>query len=96
MTMPYFDLTPRVQVVGRLTHLTSEDPNGVRLARYESQATAGRGDRYNELYLGMNYYLYGHRLKLQTGVTFADMDDVASDGGAYSGIAATTGLRVSW
>jgi phosphate-selective porin OprO/OprP len=96
MMMPYFDLTPRLQVVGRHTHLRSEDPNGVRLARYESQAAPGRGDRYDELYLGVNYYFYGHKLKLQTGVNFADMDDAAGDGGAYSGIASTTGLRVSW
>ena len=32
----------------------------------------------------MNYYFYGHKLKLQTGVQFADMQDRANDGGAYS------------
>ena len=56
----------------------------------------GRGDEYKELYLGANYYFYGHRLKLQTGVQFADMNDRANDGGAYSGVAWTTGLRVGW
>ena len=55
-----------------------------------------RGDRYHELYAGANYYFYGHKLKLQTGVQFADMDDRAGDGGAYSGISWTTGLRVGW
>ena len=38
----------------------------------------------------------GHRLKLQTGVQFADMRDRANDGGAYSGVSWTTGLRVGW
>ena len=55
-----------------------------------------RGDEYNELYLGGNYYFYGHRLKLQTGLQFADMNDSANNGGAYSGVSWTTGLRVGW
>ena len=96
ITMPFFNLTPRFQIVGRHTYLRSQGTNGVRLARYESQVTAGRGDRYNEFYAGVNYYLYGHKLKLQSGVKLGDMNDSAADGGAYSGIASTTGLRVSW
>ncbi len=96
MTMPFVNLTSRLQVVGRHTYLRSRDANGIRIARYESQVTAGRGDRYNGFYAGLNYYFYGHKLKLQSGVQFADMNDSAADGGAYSGIAATTGLRVSW
>ena len=96
MTMPFFNLTSRFQVVGRHTYIRSEDANGVRLARYENQVTDGRGDRYHEFYAGVNYYFYGHKLKLQSGLQFADMNDSAADGGAYSGIALTTGLRVSW
>ena len=96
MTMPFINLTSSLQVVGRHTYLRSRDANGVRLGRYENQAIAGRGDRYNEFYAGVNYYLYGHKLKLQGGVQFADMNDSATDGGAYSGIASTIGLRVSW
>ena len=96
MTMPFFNLTSRFQVVGRHTYVRSQGANGVRLARYENQVTDGRGDRYNEFYAGVNYYFYGHKLKLQSGLQFADMNDSAADGGAYSGIASTTGLRVSW
>lgn len=96
MTMPFFDITPKLQFVGRHTYLKSENPNGVRLARYESQVTGGRGDRYSEFYLGLNYYFYGHKLKLQSGVQFADMDDAANDGGVYSGVSSVSGLRVNW
>lgn len=96
MLMPFVNLTPKLQLVGRHTYLRSERPNGVRLARYENQLTSGRGDRYNELYMGVNYYFYGHKLKLQSGMQFGDMNDSANDGGDYSGVAATTGLRVSW
>jgi hypothetical protein len=44
----------------------------------------------------VNYYFYAHRLKLQSGVQFASMRDRANDGGAYTGTAWTTGLRIGW
>jgi phosphate-selective porin OprO/OprP len=94
--MPFFNFGPELQFVGRYTAISSTDSNGVRLATYESRVVSGRGDRYDELYLGANYYLYGHRLKLQTGLQFADMDDAAGDGGAYAGTSWVTGLRVGW
>ncbi len=94
--MPFLNVTDRLQGVVRYTFIDSDEPNGIRLATYESRVVAGRGDEYNELYLGANYYVYGHRLKLQTGVQFADMNDRANDGGAFSGVSWTTGLRVGW
>ena len=96
MAMPFVNATGKLQFIGRYTFLDSADRNGVRLATYESRLVPGRGDRYNELYLGANYYFYGHKLKLQSGVQFADMNDRANDGGAYSGVSWTTGVRVGW
>lgn len=94
--MPFINATSKLQVVARYTFINSDALNGIRLATYESRVVPGRGDEYNELYLGANYYFYGHKLKLQSGVQIADMNDRADDGGAYSGIAWTTGLRVGW
>jgi phosphate-selective porin OprO/OprP len=96
MLMPSFKLTPALQAVARFTWVASRDPNGVRFARYENQVVSGRGDAYGEVYLGLNWYLYGHKLKLQTGAQYADMRDRAGDGGAYSGWAWTSGLRIAW
>jgi phosphate-selective porin OprO/OprP len=96
VVMPFVDATDKLQFVGRYTFLDSENPNGVRLATYESRVVPGRGDRYNELYLGANYFFYAHQLKVQTGVQWADMKDTAADGGAYSGVSWTTGLRIGW
>jgi phosphate-selective porin OprO/OprP len=96
MVMPFFNLNKDLQLVTRYTYVSSDDPNGVRFGRYESSVVSGRGDRYSEIYLGLNYYLYGHKFKVQTGLQYADMDDVAADGGAYSGWGWTTGLRISW
>ena len=96
MAMPFFNVTDKLQAVGRYTHIDSVNPNGIRLATYESRVVSGRGDKYNELYLGANYYFYGHRLKLQTGLQWADMNDRAHDGGEYAGVSWTTGVRVGW
>jgi phosphate-selective porin OprO/OprP len=96
MLMPFYNITDKFQVVGRYTFLTSENNNGVRLATYEKLVVPGRGDEYNEFYVGLNYYFYKHKLKLQTGVQYAEMHDRANDGGDYSGWAWTTGLRIGW
>lgn len=96
MMMPFYDIGRAAQIVARYTYVHSEGDNGVRFARYENELNVGRGDTYRELYLGANYYWYDHKLKLQSGLQYADMDDRAGDGGAYSGWAWTTGFRISW
>jgi phosphate-selective porin OprO/OprP len=96
MVMPFINITSQLQAVARYSLMTSENPNGIRLVTYESRVVPGRGDRYDELYLGGNYYFYGHKLKLQSGVQIASMDDRAADGGKYSGVSWTTGIRVGW
>lgn len=96
VAMPYVNVTDKFQIVTRYTVLDSRGPNGVQLGTYENRVVTGRGDRYNEGYLGANYYFYGHKLKLQSGVQYADMNDSADDGGEYSGLSWTTGIRVGW
>ena len=96
MLMPYFNATTKLQFVGRYTFVDGDGNNGVSLPTYENRVTSGSGDEYNEGYLGVNYYFYGHRLKLQSGVAFGDMQDQANDRGVYSGISWVTGLRVGW
>ena len=96
MLMPYFNVTDKLQFVGRYTFVDSDGNNGVSLPTYENRVARGSGDKYSEGYLGVNYYFYGHRLKLQSGVEFGEMQDRANDGGAYSGISWVTGLRLGW
>jgi phosphate-selective porin OprO/OprP len=94
--MPFYHFNSYFQVVARYTFLSSFDDNGVRFSRYESRIESGRGDRYNELFFGLNWFLYGHKLKWQTGVKLTKMDDAANDGGDYRGVGWTTGFRMSW
>lgn len=94
--MPSIYVADGVQFVLRYTYIDSDGNNGIRLARYENRIVSGRGDNYNEFYAGLNWYLYGHKMKFQTGVQYAMMDDSANDGGEYKGWGVTTGLRISW
>lgn len=94
--MPFYNFTDKVQGVFRYTHVESDEDNGVRLARYENAIESGRGDSYDEFYVGLNYYICDHNLKVQTGVQYANLDDAANDGGEYDGWGWTTGLRFYW
>ena len=96
VVMPWYNITKQLQLVARYTYMESDDPNGIRLGRYENVMTAGKGDQYQEIYAGLNYYLYGHKLKVQTGFSYTTMDDSANDGGKYDGWSWTTGVRLSF
>jgi phosphate-selective porin OprO and OprP len=94
MLMPYVNATDKLQLVTRYTTVQSEDPAGVQLLNYENRVVTRRGDSYNEWYLGANYYFYGHRLKVQSGLDYADLDNLSNQ--IYNGWGWTTGLRVGW
>lgn len=96
MAMPFFNATDQLQFVTRYTLVKSDGLNGISLNTYENRVARGLGDRYTEGYVGVNYYFYAHRLKLQSGIQIADMRDRAHDGGAFSGTSWTTGVRVAW
>ncbi len=93
--MPFYDVSEIIQFIGRYTYLSS-DQNGLVLNRYEDQIVQGKGDKYHEIYAGLNVYFYGHKLKWQTGLQYSKMRDKANDGGEYKGWGLTTGLRLSW
>jgi phosphate-selective porin OprO/OprP len=94
--MPAYDLDESWQLVARATMLRSDAPGGLRLARYENRITSERGDRFEEIYLGLNRYINGHKLKWQTGVSYAKLHDLATSGGDYEGWTCSSGIRLSW
>ena len=96
VVMPYYSFSERTQLVVRYTHLESDGDNGLRLNRYESSVVDGRGDDYDEYFLGLNLFFYGHRFKWQTGLHYTRMEDDADDGGEYDGWGVISGLRVYW
>ncbi len=96
--IPSYKLTDKLQLVARYQLASSTDDNGLSLQRrYERTApdlVGFSGDQYQAGYLGLNYYLCGQKLKLMTGVEYANMTDDAGDGGEYDGWTWMTGLRM--
>lgn len=95
---PTYDLLPKqLQLVGRYSFATSTGPLGVvGQSRYErTVATAGgRGDTYNALYGGVQYFIYGDKLKLMAGAEWALVAGDKTD--AYDGFTYLTGMRLSF
>lgn len=95
-TMPYLNLNEKIQLVARYTYMKSTEINGLRLNRYEAKAVDGQGDKYYELYTGVNYFINSNKLKLQLGAQYTDMQDKANDGGEFSGVSIVAGIRAYW
>lgn len=93
--MPWIELTDNLEAVFRYTHTGSESGNGIRLhPRYERRAAPinDRGDRYDAVYLGLNYYICGDRLKLMFGTEYAALG--APEDPGWHGWSWLTGVRL--
>jgi phosphate-selective porin OprO/OprP len=96
--MPTYDITKKLQAVARYTYGHSGDDILRAQSRYEREAglsDGGNGEEYNAGYLGLNYYICGHKLKLMTGLEYSDLDG-GPDGGDFNGWTWTSGVRLYW
>ena len=97
--IPSYFIADGLQLVGRLQLANADAGNGLRVpGRYErlSKLPSGAnndesGNTYASAYVGLNYYIYGHKLKLMNGIEYSHMG-----GGDYDGYTAMTGLRFSF
>ncbi len=95
--IPSFYILDGLQFVTRYQFGSGSNDGLPLQSRYERLSPhvtdGGRGDQYQAVYLGLNYYLYGHKLKLMAGTEFWDMNG-GGDGGDYSGWTTLVGLRM--
>ena len=92
--IPSYFIADGLQLVGRLQLASSSDDGMSVQGRYESTSgtsTDPKGNSYLSTYLGLNYYLYGHKLKLLAGLEYSHLG-----GGDYDGTTYMTGLRFSF
>ena len=88
-----------LQLAARYHYASSDDPGGLAFARrYEQEVATGQGDRYQSLYLGLNYLLYAHKLKFMAGAEYFDMQNVINgdvpDGSDVDGWNFAVGFRM--
>lgn len=97
--MPSYDLTSKVQLVLHL-HAARSDAAVIRDSRrYEREVGTlpqrGMGRHYEFAYLGLNYRIYGDRLKLMTGIEYAHMGGVRGTE-VFSGWTGLSGIRFNF
>jgi phosphate-selective porin OprO/OprP len=98
LTPTYFLIPNKLQAVLRYQYAHG-DNDGLKLqSRYEALApeiasTKGAGSDYNAVYLGLNYYIFRHNLKLMGGAEYNNMTGGPKD---YSGWTALLGIRASF
>jgi phosphate-selective porin OprO and OprP len=99
---PTYDIIPKkLQLVGRYSYAHSEGPIGVSgQSRYERVVAGaidpnkGRGDTYQSIYGGAQYFICGDKLKLMAGAEYTWLDNDAAD--SYDGLTLLTGVRLSF
>jgi phosphate-selective porin OprO/OprP len=50
----------------------------------------------HEFFAGINYYLYGHKLKWQNGVEYTTASNSGTNNHDYNGWGFTSAFRLSW
>ena len=94
--MPSYAFSERWQTLFRYAVVSSLDGAGVRMGRYARKIEPSLADVVHDFYLGLNCYLYGHKLKWQSGLEYNVATDLASTGDTYRGWGLSTGLRLYW
>lgn len=95
--IPSYFIADGLQLVGRVQFATSDGADGLSSpGRYDAASLLpsggdGKGNTFVSTYLGVNYYLYGHKLKLMNGVEYTHLG-----GGDYDGTTFYSGLRFSF
>lgn len=71
---PTYFINRSLQIATRYQIARSTDEGGLSpQRRYERPAGLGAGDRYQAGYVGLNYYIAKHRIKVMTGIEYATM-----------------------
>ena len=95
--IPSYFIADGLQLVGRVQVATSNGADGLKSpGRYDEASLLpsggdAKGNSLVSTYLGLNYYIYGHKLKLMSGVEYTHLG-----GGDYDGTTFYSGLRFSF
>lgn len=87
---PGYFFTSRLQLVGRYQFAFSNGDEGLSAQRrYERAAGMTTGGQYQAAYIGWNYHIAEHRLKLMTGLEYSEL-------GSESAWTGSVAVRMFW
>ncbi len=89
--MPLYDLNDTFQIATSYTHIESSDDASLSVTKYAKDLQTAKTKSADEFYLGLNTFLYGHKVKWQNGFSYTLTDD-----DEYEGLTFTSGIRISW
>jgi len=93
--MPGYMITDKLEFLVRYQLGLASESNGIStLNRQQKTVGLFTGDTYNACYLGLNYYVYGHRLKLMFGEEYARLSGGTGPAAGYTGWTTLIGLRL--
>jgi len=97
MMMPTYDITKKLQVELRYQLGLASEANGITtLNRQEKTIGKYTGDNYEAVYLGANYFIYGYKLRIMSGIQYENLSGGTGKNAGNSGWTALTGFRVYW
>ena len=96
-----YDVIPKkLQLVGRYSYANGDGDLSLRTQnRYENRvygdAATGRGDSYNAIYLGAQYFINGDKLKFLAGAGYSQLDGGPANR-EFEGVTYDAGIRFSF
>jgi len=97
MVMPTYDITSKLQAVFRYQYGHGSESNTIGLInRQDSTVGKFTGDEFNAAYLGVNYFVYGNKLRLMAGVEYFDLTGGTGAKADNSGFTTMVGARMYW
>ncbi|MDR3406276.1 MAG: porin [Chthoniobacter sp.] len=93
--MPGCKITDKLEFLVRYQLAVASESNGIATLNRQ-QKTVGNftGDAYNACYVGLNYYVYGDKLKLMFGEEYARLTGSTGTSAGYNGWTTLVGLRL--
>ena len=93
--MPGYRITDKLECIVRYQLGLASEANGIAtLNRQQKTVGTFTGDTYNACYLGLNYYVYGDRLKLMFGEEYAQLSGGTGPSAGYKGWTTMVGFRL--
>lgn len=95
--MPSWYITEKLQLISVIELAGGSEDNAVLLPKHFEYYSPGddTGDRYFATFAGLNYYVYGHKLKLMSGVKYSYLDGTPT-GDGFDGWTFMAGVRMAF